>query len=602
MSDTSKKKNKKKVIIKVLVIFLVAMGLLTFFSNTIMNMTLTQVSTQQVYGATLSSISRSSGMVHANVEQQVKAPSDLKIAGVNVYLYQEVEAGDVLAVLDVPEERTDLEEARKALEEAEKQMEYDNRKPSENSDFYDMEMAVYDARKAVDEAKKNLENAKNKDTLIAQTKSDISTLEGQITSLKKESEVLSNKQEEAEGQRSMAYENLAMYQETYDAANATLSSATAQRDQAQSALDTANANLAACISDPADPNFSQETLDACNQAVVDAQEVLNTASSEVESAQSEVDAAKKDLDSAQAAYDSADATVASYISQITDKENAVAAKETELQNKQTDLEGYEGLPTTADAERTLKDAQHTLTASEKSLNDARINAGISSDQEKDAKDEKEKELEKLRDQVKKLEEQYGVTEVVAPISGSVIAINVDRNSQCMKDDVLFVIADMNSGFYMECPVSKNEAANMYIGCEVKADYCDSAYVESMRPDPMDPMNSVILRVALEAQYIQPGASTISCTIATSNRSYENVVPKGAVQEDSEGKFIYILVTKNSPLGERYIAKKVPVKVIAEDATSCAIEGAGVSFAYCIIRTEKPIQNGEQVRLAQGEAN
>ena len=81
-----------------------------------------------------------------------------------------------------------------------------------------------------------------------------------------------------------------------------------------------------------------------------------------------------------------------------------------------------------------------------------------------------------------------------------------------------------------------------------------------------------------------------------------MVPKGAVHQDTEGDFIYILVTKNSPLGERYIARKVPVKVLASDSTSSAIEGAGISYAYCIVRTEKEIKNGEQVRLAQGETN
>ena len=107
---------------------------------------------------------------------------------------------------------------------------------------------------------------------------------------------------------------------------------------------------------------------------------------------------------------------------------------------------------------------------------------------------------------------------------------------------------------------------------------------------------------MEGGYLVPGAMQVNCTIATSNRYYDCVVPKGAVQTDTEGSFIYILVTKNSPLGERYIARKVTVKILGEDSTSYAIEGAGINMAYCIVRTEKPIKNGEQVRLAQGETN
>ena len=99
MSDENKKKKSRKWIVKALIIFLVIMGILTFFSNTIMNMTLTQVSTQQVYGATLSSISRATGTLHAGNELKVKAPGEMTIADVPVYLYQEVEEGDVLAFL-----------------------------------------------------------------------------------------------------------------------------------------------------------------------------------------------------------------------------------------------------------------------------------------------------------------------------------------------------------------------------------------------------------------------------------------------------------------------------------------------------------------------
>lgn len=601
MSETNKKKNKK-LIIKILVVFLIAMGLLTFFSNTIMNMTLTQVSTQQIYSATLSSISRTSGMCHANTEQEVKAPEDLTISQVNVYLYQEVEAGAVLATLEIPEDQTDLEEAKKALEEKEKEMGYDSRKPSESSDFYDMEMAVYDSKLAVEEAKKKLENAKNKDSLISQTKTDISSLQSQINTLNTEKTTLENKKEEAEGQRASAYEQLAPYQEAYESAVAALDEATTAHEAAQSALTTAQADLDACVTDPADPNFDQEKLDACTQAVADAQTEVDETAAQMTDAQTVVNSASKNKESSQTAYDEADAKVASYISQITEKETAISTKQTELDTKNDKLAEYEELPSVSEAERTLSDAQHSLSVAEKSLSDAKINAGISSDQAQDAKEAEDEELEKLRKEVEKLEAKYAITEITAPISGSVIAINVDRNSQSTKGDVIFIIADMESGFYVECSVSKNDANNMYVGAEVKADYCDSAYVESMRPDPMDPMNSVVLRISLQAMYLQPGATTISCTISTSNRSYENVVPKGAVQEDSDGKFIYILVTKNSPLGERYIAKKVAVKVLAEDSTSCAIEGAGINYAYCIVRTEKPIKNGEQVRLAQGEVN
>ena len=561
MSDVNVRKRKnKKWIVKALVIFLIIMGILTFFSNTIMNMTLTQVSTQQIYGATLSSITRASGTVRANTEKEVKAPGNITVKDIGVYLYGMVEAGDSIATFDLPEEKEDLETAKKNLENLEKEMEYAERKPSESSDFYTQEMAVVDAEKAVTEAEKVLEAAKNKDAAISETEDQIKSLQDTITQLEKDKADLESKKMDAENKSSSLYEQI---------------------EPCQVALADAQEMLAACITDPEDPEFSQEVLDACNQAVTDAQQAL---------------------DNAQAAYDQSISDISTYGQAIIDKDTAIENKNSELLEKQTDLETFKAISSVSDAERALSDAKHNLTVAKKDLSDARTNAGITSDQNKDEWEGKLKQKEEYEKEIARLEEYYAMTDVKAPITGMVTAINVSRSMECMKDQVMFTIADINSGYYVECSVPKKDAESMFIGSEVKTDYCDSAVVESIRPDPADPMNSSVVKIAVTGMYLTPGATTVSCTISTSNRQYENVVPKGAVQTDTEGAFIYILVTKNSPLGERYIARKVPVKILAEDATSCAIEGAGINYAYCIVRSGKPIENGEQVRLAQGESN
>ncbi|MBP5417001.1 MAG: hypothetical protein J6Y58_05680 [Clostridiales bacterium] len=560
MSDENKKKKSRKWIIRALIIFLIIMGILTFFSNTIMNMTLTQVSTQQIYGATLSSISRASGTLHANTELKVKSPGEMTIADVPVYLYQEVEEGEVLATFEVSEEHADLDEARKSLQDLEKEMEYDARKPSESSDYYDMEMAVYDAEKAVKQAEKNLAAAKNKDAVVAQTRNDIKVISDQLTQLEKDKTVLESKKQELEQRRDTIYERIETAKET---------------------LTTAQDALAACVTDPSDPNFDQAALDQANQDVAEAQ---------------------KAVEKEQASYNTTSEELKNVCSQLVDKEAAYTKKSTELEEKQTDLAEFEQITTVEDAERALKDAKHTLQVARKTLSDAKTNAGIDSDREKDTKEEKLKRKEELEKKIKELEEYYKITEIRAPISGTLISISATRGGQCMKDDEMFVIADMESGMYVDCQIQKKDADSMMVGSEVRTDYCDSAVVDSVRPDPSDPINSRIVRITVEGSYMVPGAMQINCTISTSNRYYDCVVPKGAVQSDTEGSFIYILVTKNTPLGERYIARKLPVKIVGEDATSYAIEGAGVNMAYCIVRTEKPIKNGEQVRLAQGETN
>lgn len=560
MSDENKKKKKKSWIVKALVCFLIIMGILTFFSNTIMNMTLTQVSTQQIYGATLSTITRAPGTVKANTEVEVKAPGAVTVGQLQSFMYQSVEAGEVLTLLDLPENTDALDEKKKQLEDLEKQMEYDARTPSDGTDFYTLETGVEDAQKTLDEAKKTLDEAKNKDTLINQTKNDIDSLAAQIEKATEEKSDLEKKKQDAE--------------ETRDNWNAMLPDLRAAKDAAQKAFDE-------CIKDPADPAYDPDYLAYCEEAL----KAANDAVTEAENG-----------------YNTASNNVNNYKNQISDKNKTINNLEESKTEKETLLAEYKLLPKVSDAERKVRDAEHALDTAQKSLNDARTKAGIDYDKDQDALNESYEKKEKLEKEVKELEDLYAMTEIVAPISGTIIEINVSKGQKMEEKQVMFKIADMDSGFYIECSVDKKNTEGLMIGSPVKTDICEEAYVESIRPDPMNPSGANVVRISVSGHYLVPGNTVVNCTISTSNKSYENVVPKGSVHTDGEESFIYVLVTKNSPLGERYIARKVTVKILAEDSTSCAIEGAGINYAYCIVRTEKPISNGEQVRLAKGESN
>lgn len=560
MSEVQKKKKSRKWIVKALIIFLVVMGILTFFSNTIMNMTLTQVSTMQIYGSTLSNIVRASGTVKAKVTHEIKAPGDVTIENVEQYLYSNVEKGDVLATLKTPENQEDLEAKKKELEDLLKSLSYDKRTPSERTDYYYLETALADARKKASEAAKQLDQVRNKTSLIAQKKSEISNIQKKIDKAGSDKATLESQKTEMEGKRDEASEALGPLNE---------------------ALLAAQVELSKCITDPEDPMFDPDRLAACTEAVKNAQVAV---------------------DNMNAMYSDYNQKVTNIINSINAKDADVTRYTTDKTKAEEELQELELLPELQDAQRALNDANHEVTTKEKELSNARINDGINSDKKQDTAAENDAKIAKLEDEIAKLEEFYSITEIKAPSSGYLTLANVTRGQQVMKDEVLFEIAELDSGLYVDCSVGKDTASQLYVGSEVRADYCDHAEVEQIRPDPNDPMNSSVVRIAVDGEWLIPGNTTITCTMSTSNRQYENVVPKGAVQRDSEGSFIYILVTKNSPLGERYIARKVPVTVLAEDSTSCAIEGPGVNFAYCIVRTEKPITNGEQVRLAQGEAN
>lgn len=204
----------------VAIIFLAVLLVLTFFSNTIMNASLPEVATQQVTQGTINAKIRASGTIAANETYNVKLTQTRKIESVKCKVGQEVNAGDVLFVLEAQESdelkqaKTDLETLelnyQKSLIEASNGTAQENRDVQKLRDAYNEALAIYsqystmDASqiakaKATAEAKqKELEREKKKvdaelsdaqaDEDYVNAKSEITALETQITSLETEIE------------------------------------------------------------------------------------------------------------------------------------------------------------------------------------------------------------------------------------------------------------------------------------------------------------------------------------------------------------------------------------------------------------------------------
>ena len=93
--------------------------------------------------------------------------------------------------------------------------------------------------------------------------------------------------------------------------------------------------------------------------------------------------------------------------------------------------------------------------------------------------------------------------------------------------------------------------------------------------------------------------SLTVTVGDKTTSYNTVVPNSAVHEDSNGTFILIAQAKSTPLGNRYIATRVDVKVIAKDNYNTAIDsGSDYGYDYVITTATKPVEAGTQVRLVE----
>ena len=110
---------RKKAVKRFAVIFTVILLLLTFFSNTIMNYSLPEVSTTTVSGASVQQKIRCQGDVQAAKDKEISVSGERVVKEVLVESGDHVKKGDVLVTFD-EEENSELIKAQDALKEMER--------------------------------------------------------------------------------------------------------------------------------------------------------------------------------------------------------------------------------------------------------------------------------------------------------------------------------------------------------------------------------------------------------------------------------------------------------------------------------------------------
>ena len=211
------------------------------------------------------------------------------------------------------------------------------------------------------------------------------------------------------------------------------------------------------------------------------------------------------------------------------------------------------------------------------------------------------EIEEKKTEIEELRKVEGSNEITAPVSGTILSLKyvagetIDRANE----EGVASIQIAGKGFTMSMSV-RNEQA-MLIGVGDEADIMNSWYapdvrarVISIRPDPTSPSTSK--KVTFEIEGDVTNGQTLSVTVGKRTASYDNIVPSSAIREDNNGKFVYRIVSKATPLGTRYSVERVDVQVLASDDTQTAVSGAFDGWEYIVTTSSKPIENKQLVRL------
>lgn len=239
----------------------------------------------------------------------------------------------------------------------------------------------------------------------------------------------------------------------------------------------------------------------------------------------------------------------------------------------------------------LKQRQDAQTAGENSL-DMKDKQSKIADQKKLISD--------CEENIKKLEEKSIGAKIPAQVGGKITEINVVAGEEAEAQKTVAKIEMSEKGYSLEMTVTTEQAKKVKIGDEAEIQYFwygdASATLQSIATDSQNPSKNKILKFAVKGD-VTPGQS-LQLAMGSKGQNYEVIVPNSAIREDNNGKFVLSVVAKSSPLGNRYVAERVDVDILASDDTSSAVSGAISGSEFIITTSTKPIEAGMQVRLVE----
>ncbi len=569
----NEKKNRREWVKSAAIVFLSIMLVLTFFSNTIMNYSLPEVAAQYVMSDSITAKIRGNGIIESDDPYQVMFDSVRKVESVEVREGDEVQKGDLLCLLS-EEDSEPLEAARAALEAA--------------RNAYDIALLNVSDVDVLQSGGSNVSTEGYKKQIIALNNA-ITVAETEYNDAKKLVDDLTAWGNALRTQISVTPSN-----------NADTSAEQKAVDDAQAAVTAAELAIQAAINEQARSQNEQiklqNELDKQLPTVSGGDANVIVALEQALAEEQAKEAAAKQTQGDEEVK-KADAEYALKVAQVA-LDNKIASGDTSgtLQNLNNQLNQNE--VNLFHATNTMNDKQKVLQEKQQELADYLTSMGVSMDLS-----EKLQAVRDAEEQVAKLEAEVEGSEILAPISGTIIAVNVTSGKDTPgKDMALFTMQPEGDGYSLSFSVTNEQARRLSVGDVAEPvnswRYDDMEIIlESIRPDKTNPSQNKLLVFSVSGDNVVANQS-LNVSVGQKSATYDMVVPNSAIREDNNGKFVLIVESKSSPIGTRYTATRVDVQVVASDDTKSAITGALYGWEFVITTSTKPVEAGQQVRLAE----
>lgn len=567
-------RRKREIIKTILIIFLAGLLILLFFSNTIMNKSLSQITTERTTSGKLTERLRGSGLVQSNQTYSVTIDGNKVIDTINVKVGKEVEKGDVLMTVGTGESE-ELNAAIEALETLE--LEYNKALLAPDADYSSENKAIKNAREDLAEAiRKRDDAAANQGNLDAakdaykENKSQLSSytkLQTKLSAIISAIDIdeYTGAPAEYTGElislKSQADDAEKLYQEKLAVYTAMVSGSSDERDEEETTAPTI---------------VSPEEVAAAKTAMEEAETARNTAADAYKTKKSEL---RTEYSSQ---LSDAESNIEHYSALIEEYESGMGGDGTSLDMLNEDVKAKQ---------RALEDLIEQLnkTQKENANQDKLENLSIAS---------MKKDIDKAKEKVEKLKKENETTEIAAKYGGIVSAVNAKAGDETYPDMEIITIDISSEGYTLEITVDGEKTRKIKKGVEAEVLNNWSGNVQAVLTNikndttPNSKNRILVFSVTGDVE----SNTNLDLSIPIGNGNYDTIVPKSAVYTDSKGSFVLTVQSKSSPLGNRYYAQRVPVEVICSDEISSAVSGSINYGDYVIIAASKPVSPGDQVRM------
>lgn len=551
------------------IIFLSVLLVLTFCSNTIMNYSLPEVAAQYCNSGSITNKVRGDGVVESAEPYTVFSKDSRKVTEVKVKVGDEVKKGDVLFILEEGESDA-VKEAEKAVKDAKTEYEkaiidggYSKEETKAIEEGTESEKSVYQdeasklnkakeaTQKALDAIEEEIEDYKYytvdkwKDGTSEEAKALNEKIELAEETMEETKDIMDSYEKDYESYKD-AYEAYAKADEEYKKAKeAYEKKQTDANEEKKAEAKTAYKKAKEALDEVADSKEGYEKYCVAYQSYYSAKQTVTDCKKYKEDKD-------KEMDEVMVAYE--------------DKQYD-AKKKAEAASKALEefTSNYSGDSSLSDLYKAVQEA--------------------------------EKALEKTK-------EEAGKKEVNSPVTGTVLSLKkIAGEKMCTGDEAeeVATIQLAGKGFTLSFNVTNEQARYLSVGDEAEVSnswwYSDvHAKITSIRTDPTDPTAGKKVTFQLDGDITNGQSLTLIAGKRTAN--YDCIVPNSAIREDNDGKFILKVEQKSTPLGNRYTARRVDVKVLAEDDNQSAVSGILEGWEYVITTASKPVEDGQLVRLKE----